>query len=108
MKIALFFVNIFSPDVNSTHVPCHSLTTHCSSKGKGKEEGKSESEGENNEKVKSNSAPQDLVGSLQVSSKGKRKAEGELTSEAENDANGKSSNVSCDCGFMELRQGSML
>ena len=83
------------------HVPCHSLTTHCSSKGKGKEEGKSASEGENNEKVKSNSAPQDLVGSLQVSSKGKRKAEGELTSEAENDAKVKSSNVSCDCGFMD-------
>ena len=36
--------------------------------------------------VKSNSAPQALVDSLQISSKGKRKAEGELTSETENDA----------------------
>ena len=69
-------------------------------KGKGKEEGKSASEGENNEKVKSNSAPHALVGSLQISSKGKLKAEGELTSETENDAKVKSKNVSCDCGFM--------
>ena len=75
--------------------------SHCSSKGKGKEEGKSASEGGNNEKLKSNSAPQDLVGSLQVSSKGKRKAEGELTSEAENNAKVKSNNVSYDFGFMD-------
>ena len=83
------------------HVPCHSLTTHCSSKGKGNEEGKSASEGENNEKVKSNSAPQALVSSLQISSKGKQKAEGKLISEPENNAKVKSSNVPCDCGFID-------
>ena len=75
--------------------------SHCSSKGKGKEEDKLASEGENNAKVKLNSAPQALVGSLQISSKGKRKAEGESTSEAENNAKVKSNSVSRDFGFMD-------